>query len=106
MDVNTVNASMPTAEIHMSREAGRPGCRATAHAARHIEARGSARSGGCFCFDSGSRLHANTTLVTHSAAATSPGAARPQCAAEEPIAGPTITPAEVAAESQPRARAR
>ena len=35
-----------------------------------------------------------------------PGAAWPKWAADDPIAGPTITPAEVAAESQPRARAR
>ncbi len=56
--------------------------------------------------DSGSHFHANATLIRQSAAATSPGAARPAFAAEEPITGPIIMPADVAAESHPRARVR
>ena len=68
------------------------------------------RAGGvapaCAGRDSGSHLQAKTTFTRQSAAATKPGAARPQWAANEPIAGPSITPAEVAAESQPSARAR
>src|ERR1051325_8836388 len=56
--------------------------------------------------DSGSHRQANTTLMTQRAAATSPGAVSPPRAANEPTAGPTITPALGAAESQPRALAR
>src|ERR1051325_8409225 len=55
--------------------------------------------------DSGSHRQANNTLMTQRAAATSPGAVSPPRAANEPTAGPTITPALAAAESHPRALA-
>ena len=56
--------------------------------------------------DSGNHLQAKTTLVRQSAAAINPGSAWPKLAAEEPMSGPTMTPADVAAESHPSARAR
>src|SRR6266540_3843036 len=56
--------------------------------------------------DSGSHFHANTTVVSISAAATSPGTSVPKVRATEPMAGPIITPALVAAEIYPSALAR
>src|SRR3989442_3605197 len=55
---------------------------------------------------SGSHFHANSALTTHSAAATSPGTVSPTRAANDPSAGPKITPALVAADSQPSPLAR
>src|SRR5690349_16591232 len=45
-------------------------------------------------------------LIKHNAAAASPGPLRPQWLAIGPSAGPSATPAFVAADSQPRALAR
>jgi len=56
--------------------------------------------------DSGSQRHAYHTLPRQSVAAMSPGAAIPRFVAREPMAGPIITPALVAADSQPNALAR
>src|SRR5439155_41194 len=56
--------------------------------------------------DSGSHFQANITLTPHKPAATRPGAISPQRAANEPSAGPTMTPKLVAADSHPSALAR
>src|SRR6058998_1173076 len=56
--------------------------------------------------DSGSHFHANATLTSTRAAANTPGAASPNRCMNDPIAGPTMTPALVAADSQPSALAR
>src|SRR5713101_5972989 len=56
--------------------------------------------------DSGSHFHAHATLIKTNAAANTPGAASPNRCVNEPIAGPIITPALVAADSQPSAFAR
>ena len=45
-------------------------------------------------------------FVTHSAAATNPGAEGLMCCDHEPMTGPNATPAFVAADSQPRLFAR
>ena len=85
---------------------GVPGWRNAIHAGCQIGFLAFAGSAlGSLC-DSGSHFQAKNTLTRHSAAAIIPGAACPKCAANDPIAGPTMTPAEVAAESQPSARAR
>src|SRR5918995_1638082 len=82
------------------------GCRNAVHAGCQIGLRGLVGPAAGSLRDSGSHLHAKKMLIRQRVAATSPGAAWPKCAEKEPIAGPTMTPADVAAESQPSARAR
>ena len=57
-------------------------------------------------WDSTRYFAANTMLITHSTAASRPGARWLKCVEAEPITGPMATPAFVAAESHPSARAR
>src|SRR5436309_11666668 len=94
--------------------AGRPGCRTTSHSASRT---GRGSGGGTWrplsvvtweasARDSGSHFQANITLTPHNPAATRPGAISPQRAANEPSAGPTMTPKLVAADSHPSALAR
>jgi len=56
--------------------------------------------------DSGSHRQAKTTLTSMSAAATKPGTSVPKLRATDPMTGPIMTPALVAAEIQPSALAR
>ena len=60
----------------------------------------------CAQRDSGSHFHANATLTKTRALANKPGAASPKRCMNDPIAGPMITPALVAADSHPKALAR
>src|SRR3954471_17529183 len=60
----------------------------------------------CAQRDSGSHFHANATLMSTRMLANDPGAASPNRCVNEPIDGPMITPALVAADSHPSALAR
>ena len=67
---------------------------------------GCASPGACATRDSGSQYQAKIAFSTQSPAAMSPGPWVPSRLAKVPRMGPTTTPADVAAESQPSARAR
>src|SRR5512134_1632196 len=95
---------MPAPYIQMNRETGLWGCRTTVQAACQIGLRVWAWAVGLR--DSWSQRQANATLMTQSPAAIRPGAAWLQWVAEDPTTGPSMTPSELEAESQPRARAR
>src|SRR5215467_7412435 len=57
-------------------------------------------------FDSGSHFQAKNTLQMHRDAASRPGMVCPHLVAKDPMTGPSIVPRFVAAEIQPRDRAR
>ena len=90
----------------MSRETRLPGCRSTSQAGCQIGFLAAVFSRRSTGRDSASHFQANATFTKQSPAATSPGAAGPKVKAKEAMAGPRMTPAAVADESQPRARAR
>ena len=57
-------------------------------------------------FDSGSQRHEKPSATRHNAEAMKPGRRIAEPEAMDPITGPIITPALVAADSQPSASAR